>query len=211
MKIGIIGAGNVGRALGAGLGRLGHGIVYGVRDPNAPRHRAAQGDDDAMFASVADAVDFADAVVLATPWEQARAAIEAAGDFEGKPLLDATNPVGPGATLLVGHADSGGEQVARWAKSARVVKIFNTTGFENMRDPAYPTGAAAMFLCGDDDGACELAASLATGLGFDAIRIGALDKARVLEPAALLWINLAIVEGHGRDIALGVLRGGASQ
>ena len=210
MKVGIIGAGNVGRALGAGLSRAGHGVVYGVRDPDAPRHRATQEDDGASCASVQDAVALADAVILATPWPQARAAIEAAGGFGGKPLLDATNPVGPGPSLLIGHNDSGGEQVARWATSARVVKVFNTTGFENMRDPAYPDGAAAMFLCGDDDGACKVAATLATALGFDAIHVGRLDMARVLEPAALLWINLAIVEGHGRDIALGVLREGVA-
>lgn len=204
MKIGIIGAGNVGQALGTGLRRAGHEVIYGVRDPEA---RDVAG-DGAVFASVRDAVTLADAVVLATPWKHAQDALAAAGEFDGKPLLDATNPIGPGPSLVIGLTDSGAEQIARWAPSARVVKVFNTTGVENMRAPAYPTGAAAMFVCGDDDDACATAASLATDLGFDTVRAGKLDMARLLEPVALVWIRLAVVEGHGRDFALGLLRRG---
>jgi len=96
--------------------------------------------------------------------------------------------------------------VARWAPSAKVVKIFNTTGLENMADPRYGNARAAMFLCGDDPQACTLAATLANEIGFEAIRVGGLNKSRILEPAAVLWINLALPLGHGRNIAFGVLQ-----
>ncbi|MCZ7683025.1 MAG: hypothetical protein M5U28_31135 [Sandaracinaceae bacterium] len=73
-------------------------------------------------------------------------------------------------------------------------------------DPRYGELRAAMLVCGDDDEACAVALSFAKDLGFDALRAGKLDRARLLEPLAVLWIQLAMGLGHGRDIAFGLLR-----
>ncbi|MEM7158788.1 MAG: NAD(P)-binding domain-containing protein [Myxococcota bacterium] len=205
MKIAILGAGNVGTTLGRRFVDAGHEVVYAVRNPLAPKSASLAGERTEVLA-VPEAVAAAEVVLLSTPWPATEAALAAAGDFGGKPLLDATNPIGPGLTLTHGHDDSGAEQVQRWARGARVVKVFNSTGRENMADPAYPEGPAAMFLCGDDDDACETARTLCEALGFEPVRVGGLARARVLEPAAMLWIQLAAVLGHGRDIAFGLLR-----
>ncbi len=202
MKISILGAGRVGGTLGAGWHAAGHAVTYGVRDPNDPNHATLSG----QAASVADAVANADLVVLATPWAAAASVLEAAGDFGQRPLIDATNPIGPGMALTHGHDDSGAEQVARWATNARVVKGFNTTGFENMGDPTFPAGASVMFVCGDDAEATQMAYDLATDLGFDAVNLGPLRHARELEPMALIWIRMAMQLGHGRAWAFGRLR-----
>lgn len=204
MKLAILGAGQVGATLGRGLARAGHAITYGVRTPTDPKY-APLLTHGARALGLAAAVAESDAVILATPWDGTQSAITAAGDFADRPLLDATNPIGPGFALTLGHTDSGGEQVQRWARNARVVKVFNTTGLENMADPIYPQGRAVMPLCGDDDPACTTAAALATDLGFDPIRIGGLTHARLLEPAAMLWIMTAIRLGS-RDIAFGLMR-----
>jgi hypothetical protein len=205
MKIGVIGAGNVGGTLGKALAKAGHSIVYGVRDPISPKHAGLKHERSEVTA-VKDAVAKSDAVILATPWGATKDAVESAGDFGGKPLLDATNPLGAGLALTHGHGDSGAEQVQRWAKNAKVVKVFNTTGAENMADPKYGDARVAMWLCGDDDGACTLALGLAKDLGFEALRVGGLERARILEPAARLWIELALVRGQGRNVAFGLLR-----
>lgn len=205
MKIGILGAGKVGTTLGLGLVQAGHEVIYAVRDPLASKYADLAGERTQVLA-VPQAVAAAEAVLLATPWSSTEAALATAGDFGGKPLLDATNPIGPGLTLTHGHDDSGAEQVQRWAPSARVVKVFNSTGRENMADPSYPEGRVAMFLCGDDEDACATASTLCEALGFEAVRVGGLARARVLEPAAMLWIQLATVLGQGRDIAFGLLR-----
>lgn len=205
MKIGILGAGNVGTTLGRGLARAGHELLYAVREPDRAELDALRRDGAAVLA-VRDTVERADLVLLATPWASTEAALASAGDFQGKPLLDATNPIGPGLSLTHGHTDSGAEQVARWAKGAKVVKVFNTTGVENMANPEYPDGRVAMFICGDDARACAIALELCHDLGFEAIRVGGLAMARVLEPAAMLWIQLAIVLGNGRNIGFGLLR-----
>lgn len=204
-KIAIIGAGNVGLTLGHGLAAAGHDVTWAVRDPGALKYdetRAA----GARFDVIRAAVEASEVALLATPWAAAQAAVEAAGDFGGRPLLDATNPIGPGFGLTHGHTDSGAEQVARWAKNAKVVKVFNTTGVENMAQPRYGDARAAMCLCGDDEAARALAAGLAADLGFEPLDAGPLANARLLEPAALLWIDLALRRGQGRGFAFGVLR-----
>jgi predicted dinucleotide-binding enzyme len=207
MKIAIIGAGSVGSTLGKTWAAKGHTIRYGARNPASDKVRAAiTATPGAEAAGIAAAVRWADAVLLATPWAGAQEALAAAGDFAGKPLLDATNPIGPGFALALGHTTSGGEQVQAWAPGAKVVKIFNTTGFENMADPVYAQGRAAMVLAGNDAAAKAVASALATDLGFEPLDLGGLDGARYLEPAAMVWIKLAIVQKLGRHVAFGLMR-----
>lgn len=204
MRIAIIGAGNVGGALGRNWTRRRHTVTYGVRDPSAKAEALAQG--GAQVALPRQAVEWSDVVVLATPWAATREVVEAIGDFGGRPLLDATNPIGPGLTSAAGAGGSGGELVQSWAPTARVVKIFNTTGAENMAAPVYGDQPTTMFYCGDDESACGIAAKLATDLGFDAVSVGPLRNAALLESLALLWINLAKGQGANRGIAFKLLR-----
>jgi predicted dinucleotide-binding enzyme len=82
------------------------------------------------------------------------------------------------------------------------VKCFNTVGFEVMANPKVGGRAATMFLCGDDAAARGVVKGLATSIGFDAIDVGTASKARLIEPAAALWIHLAMVERRGRRLAL---------
>ncbi len=202
MKIAILGAGRVGGTLGTGWAAAGHDITFGVRKPSDPKYAGLVGPATAVGEAVRDA----DVVVLATPWAAARSALEEAGDLGGKPLVDATNPIGPGFSLTHGHDDSGAEQIARWAINAKVVKAFNSTGVENMREPVFPAGPSVMFVCGDDETATETVRGLAKTLGFDAISLGPLRHARELEPYALIWIRMAMQLGHGRDFAFARVR-----
>ncbi len=209
MRIAVIGAGNVGTTLGSGWAVAGHQVAYGVRDTSRAAPHAG-----ATMRSVADAVRESDVVVLATSWAAVPAALEAAGDFGGKPLLDVTNPIdtaargaiGSGFTLTHGHDGSGAEVVASLAKNARVVKAFNCTGLENMQNPRYGENRAVMPVAGDDAGARDLAVKLAADLGFDPVALDSLRHARELEPLAMLWISLAMPWGHGRDIAFGLAK-----
>ena len=193
MRIAVLGAGRVGTTLGGGWAANGHDVVYGVRDPADPRHAGL-----GSAAVPAHAVREADAVVLALPWAAVEDVVRGL-DLSGTVVIDATNPLG-----AAGEA-SGAERIAAWAPGARVVKAFNTTGFENMADPDYPGGKAMMLVAGDDSGAKETALSLAAELGFDAIDAGPLPGARELESLAALWIRLAR-SGHGRGVAFALLR-----
>lgn len=204
MKIAVIGAGHVGSALGAGWVRAGHEVVFGVREPHSEKAAALP----APAALPAEAVVGAEVVLLATPWPATEAVLASLGDLTGKVLLDATNPLNADHTGLThGHTTSGGEQVAAWAPGARVVKIFNTTGAQNMANPsAYTAGSVVLFYCGDDPDAKQIAHTLAAALGLDPIDAGPLSQARLLEPYALLWISLAYRHGLGPGFALHLMR-----
>jgi predicted dinucleotide-binding enzyme len=195
VRIAILGAGRVGRALGAGWAARGHDVVFGVRDPSDPRY-AGLGSVEVPGSAARDA----DLLVLALPWSAVREVL-AEVETDGKIVMDATNPLGSPDP----EGRSGAERVAELAPGAHVVKAFNTVGFETMADTAYPGGTPLMPVAGDDAGAKETVLGLASSLGFEAVDAGPLEAARDLERLAALWIRLAR-GALGRDIAFALLR-----
>src|SRR5206468_9099009 len=95
MKIAIIGAGNVGGTLGARWAKNGHTVTFGVRNPGDEKLKnlLSNAGGTARAATIAEAVKDASVVLLAIPWDGAQGAIEAAGNLNGKILIDATNPL----------------------------------------------------------------------------------------------------------------------
>src|SRR5262249_34090766 len=143
MRIAVIGAGNVGGTLGAGWASRGHQVFFGVRDTADPKleELLARMRGNVHAGGVKEAAASCEVVALTVPWPAAENALRGAGDLGGKILLDCTNPLKPDLSgLTVGYTASGAEQVAAWARGARVVKIFNTTGFSNMANPEYREG-----------------------------------------------------------------------
>lgn len=212
MNIGIIGSGNVGGTLGKAWAGVGHKIKFGVRNPADEKVAALlqQCGGAATAGGVNEAAAFGPVVVLTTPWDGAQSAIESAGNLGGKVLVDCTNPVPLGANLMegltIGHSTSAGEEVARWAKGAKVVKAFNTTGAGNMANPRFSGEKAVMFIAGDDATAKRTVAQLSNELGFETIDAGPLRQARLLEPLAMLWISLAYAQGLGPNFAFKLVR-----
>jgi len=212
MRIGIIGAGNVGASLGKGWARAGHRIVFGVLDPEDDKHaHAAEAAGHAVIASIADAATGADAIVLAVPWDAVPDVISACGDLNGRLLIDVTNPLTVGAggmELAIGFSTSGGEEVARLAPGALVFKTMNQVGFAVMADTqGYPV-RPVMFVAGDDADRKSDVFSLVADLGFEAIDAGPLNRARLLEPYAMLWIDQAINHGAPTNNAFAFMRKG---
>jgi predicted dinucleotide-binding enzyme len=208
MRIGIIGSGNVGGTLGTRWAQAGHKVIFGSRDPSsdAVKQLVARAGGAAGAATLGDAAQASDVLLLSTPWPAAKAVLEGFGDLGGKVLMDATNPLRPRLDgLELANTTSAAEQVAGWVPGAKVVKAFNTIGFNIMANPSFGGDRAVLFYCGDDAGAKQTVKQLAEELGFDAVDSGPLTQARLLEPFALLWISLAF-GGLGRDIAFKLLR-----
>lgn len=205
MQIAILGTGNVGQALGAGWAARGWSVAFGSRDPHSEKAQALQAAGFSVLETAA-AVAAADLVVLATPWAATQAVVQSIADWSGKIIVDATNPLAPGLQLAVGHTTSGAELIAGWAPGARVVKAFNTTGFNNMQNPLYDGQASTLLIAGDDAQAKAAVAQLAEALGFEAVDLGPLATARYLEPLAMIWITLAMRQGYGREIAFKLLQ-----
>lgn len=208
MKLAIIGAGNVGGALGLGWSRTGHSIIYGVRSPADPKYAQLAAQTGADFAIPAEAVRQADAAILATPWDAVSAALAVCGDFAGRLLIDATNPLRFGAAgleLAVGFDTSGGEIVGGLAARAKVVKTMNQIGFAAMAAPKDYAAPPVMFAAGDDMAAKRLGLDLVSELGFDARDAGPLKAARLLEPMAMLWIDQVMAHAAPADAAFAFL------
>jgi predicted dinucleotide-binding enzyme len=206
MLIAVIGAGAVGKALGLTWLKCGHDVRFGVRNPDDAKYIALG--RNRLFESTSG-MPAADVIVIATPWKATEKAILALGDLSGKVIIDVTTPLamGPnGLGLAIGHSTSAGEQVATWAKGASVYKTLNQTGAENMANAAGYPRKPVMVVAGDDLQHKPLIVGLVAELGFEAIDAGPLVNARLLEPLAMLWVELAIKQGQTRDFAFAIER-----
>jgi predicted dinucleotide-binding enzyme len=209
MNIAILGAGNVGSRLGKVWANNGHNVSYGLRNPADPKYQSLAG-PNARLATVREATQSAEYIVLATPWGEGgsatRQTLQDAGQLQGKILIDCTNPLKADLSgLQVGTTTSGGELVASWAPGASVYKAFNTTGADNMSpDTKYPQ-RPVMFVAGDDEGHKPFVMMLVSEIGFDARDVGPLSMARTLEPLALLWIHLAVYQKYGTHFAFSLM------
>lgn len=207
MSISILGAGNVGMALGQAFTAKGETVIFGVPEPGKYRDAVAKLGAAARIGPADAAIAASEIVILAVPYAAAESIARSVPDWNGRILADATNPLASGlAGLTLGTTDSGAEVIARAARNARVVKAFNTTGAENMADSHYAGGVPFMPVCGDDAEARARVIALATLIGFDAVDCGELQAARYLEPFAMTWIHLAIKLGHGRRFAFARLQ-----
>jgi len=197
MSIGIIGAGNVGSALGRAWLGAGEDVLFGIPNPSDPKYGLLPRERLRMPAETARD---AEVLVLATPWPATEMAVKSLGDLSGKILIDCTNPLGmgpDGLELVLGYSISGGERVAAWASGAAVFKTLNQTGAENMEKASSFSVRPVMFVAGDDDAKKPVVLALIEKLGFAAIDAGPLRIARLLEAYGMLWIDQALYRGRG--------------
>ncbi len=203
-RIAVLGAGNVGGALGRIWLGKGHKITFGVPDPQKTKRQIVAG---AQVARNQEAAAEADIVVLSVPWPAAQDAIRNAGHLDDKILIDCTNPLASDLSgLVLGTTTSAGEMVASFAPSSRVVKAFNTIGAGNYGNAQFGTERADGFYCGDHQDAKNLAKQLIAEVGLNPVDVGPLKNARLLEPLAMLWIDLAVNQQQGANHAFKLLR-----
>jgi len=207
MRIGIIGTGSMGRSMGRFLARGGHEIFFGAGDVARAREAAAQQPPAAGGGSYREAFDYGETLVLTTSWRRTEAAVRAIGDFGGKVLVDCTNPEGADG-LVIGHTTSGAEQIAEWAKHARIVKAFNHVyGDLLARGALGDSEAPTLFYCGDDVDAKAVVAGLIEDGGYHGVDAGPLKTARYLEPLSMLMVSLAREQATpGGNLALRLLK-----
>lgn len=199
MRIGVLGSGRVGGTLGTAWAKRGHTVTFATRDPNSDKARALiRNAPNAHLAGLQDTVDASDLLVIALPWNVLPEVLSGLTRLEGKILLDATNRFGPAT-------QSAGEDLAALVPGARVVKAFNTIGFDHMDSPSFPE-QPSMLVAGDDALTKQHVMQLAAELGFEAVDAGPLSNAGTLEALASAWVGLSRV--IGRDFAFRIVRKG---
>jgi hypothetical protein len=208
MRIAVIGSGSVGTGLAKSWSALGHSVVIGSRSPESERlvGLVAEIGNGVTAAALAESVEGADVIVLAIPWSAAEVSIAALGDLSRRIIIDATNPFVKGLNLGIGHTDSGGEQVAKWAPGAKVVKALNIVDARLLDGKKLDDREITIPIASDDAEAKKVASDLITELGFDVVDAGKLEMSRLLEPLTLLMIKLSMKKSLGNEIGFRVLR-----
>lgn len=196
MKIGILGAGNVGGALGRGWAKAGHQVMFSSRTPDSDKMQSllAQAGNKAQAGTIAETLAFGDVIVIAIPWGGALESVLAdISDWSGKIVMDTTNRFESSA--------SAGKEIAE-KTGVPTVKAFNTIGFNHMEKPIYQD--TSMFVAGDEHAKVTIQ-PLVADLGFVMIDAGGVDNMPLLESLAQLWVYLAY-NVYGRDIAIQLLQ-----
>lgn len=187
MRIGILGAGNIGGTLARLLTAAGHDVVIGTsRGPEALADLVAEIGERATAATAAGAAEAGEVVIVAVPFRRVRDL--PADRMAGKIVVDATNYY-PGPETRFPELDDGSmsssELVATALPGARLVKAVNTIWYQHLREhPSAPgtPGRRAIPIAGDDAEAKRVVAGLLDDIGFDSVDVGSLADGRRIQP-----------------------------
>ena len=213
MKIGILGSGDVGQSLGEGFAGKGHDVKIGSRTPDKAELKEwiKKTKGKVSTGTFAEAARHGELLLLCTLGQAAEAVVHTAGEgnFEGKVLIDVTNPLdfskGMPPGLFLGTTDSLGERIQKKLPKAKVVKCFNIVNHRTMINPKMKEGLPDMIICGDDDAAKRKVAGLLKDFGWgEPIDVGGIESARWTEALVPLWVRVA--SKFGWSVAFRVLR-----
>lgn len=196
MKIGIIGSGDVGKALAVGFSETGHDVMIGSRSLEKLDEWRHKNNPSLQVGSFKQAGEHGELLVLAVGWPYVQSAIDMVGDkvFGDKILIDVTNPLdfsgGFPPKLAVSGNDSGGETIQRLLPNSKVVKAWNIVGNASMYEPKFKEGEPTMWICGNDDEAKSTITQILDDFGWtDVIDLGDISGSRLLEPLCILWVQ----------------------
>lgn len=204
MKIGIIGTGNVGSTLAERLVASGHKVVLGVRDVNNFKGKDLLNGNEAITAKpIRDVVSESEVIIIAATPASVKSIAESMGNVSNKVIIDVMNSVFEKPEPYSNTT----EALLALTNCKDIVKCFNTTGFENMADTIYGGIKIDMFMAGDSEKGKEVARKLSIDIGYEkCYDFGGNDKFQLIEQFAMCWINLAIMQGNGRNIAFKILK-----
>ncbi len=202
MKIAIIGTGNIGGALATSWAKTGHDIILCVRDLQNFKGQDLLQNPNTKASNFTDGIAEADVILIATPIAAMVSIAKNLGDVHDKVIIDATNAV----FMKPEGFNNDVEALLELSNATKVVKCFNSTGFESMKNPSYGNTAIDMFMAGNDAAAKSVVEKLAHDAGFGrCIDFGGNEKVPLLEQFALAWINLAMMQKRGRNFAFHIV------
>ncbi len=194
MKVGVVGSGDVAKALAAGFLKHGHEVKMGTRSESKLADWAKQ-NPKASVGTFADAARFGELLVLAVKGTVAADALRAAepANFAGKVVMDACNPIADVPPVngvlkfFTSLDDSLMERLQREFPAARFVKAFNSVGNSLMINPNLRGGKPTMFICGNDEAAKQTVRGIVDQFGWETADMGKVEAARAIEPLCMLW------------------------
>jgi len=201
MKIGVIGAGNIGGTIGKKWAAAGHEVVFGVRDVNAPKVKGLLDSvtGQATAVSVNETIDGCDILLFSVPSSAMENTVTSYGpSMAGKIIIDATNKIGQ---PVMNSLDS----LRKHAAGAKLYRAFNNLGWENFENPQFGDETADLFYCGDSGEAQQVVDGLIAAVGVRPVYVGGVDRAPVIDALTSLWFALAVYGGRDRHLAFKML------
>lgn len=198
MKIAFIGIGNVGFAIANNLQNKNFECVIAHNDENSSSVKAALIKNPKLkLMSIQEAINYCDVVISSIPFSANETVLKGL-KFDGKTLIDCTNPIGAGLVHGLNSQRSGAEFVQELAPDANVVKAFNTYGYENFADASFPEYNAkpAMPIAGNNEKAKLETKQIVEAIGYEAVDTGNLQMSLHLEHLTLLWVKMVRLGGH---------------
>ncbi len=206
MKIGILGSGAVGKALGNGFAELGHEVILGTRDPKSVKvtdwvTKTGKGVRAGTFE---EAAKFGEIVVLCCLYRAVDDVVKLAGvsNLKGKIVIDTTNPIAdePPVNGVLRYVTTGresaGEIIQNKLPDSFVVKAFNSVGSPLMFRPKFEEGTPTMFICGNDADSKKKVEALLTDFGWDTLDCGSIEASNALEGLCIIWCARGFLEGQ---------------
>jgi len=189
MKIGIIGSGHVGSALGGAWARAGHEVMFSSRHLDNDRKLAAELGANARAGTPQEAAAFGQVLLFAVPYSAFPELVKSLGtSFKGKVVINASNPFPQRDGEIANQARDKGAGLfdAQLLAGARVVRAFNAVGAAHMASAHEDPGKIGMPIAGDDRKAIEVASRLVREAGFEPVVVGGLDMGKYLMPGTPL-------------------------
>ncbi len=189
VKIGVIGSGSVGSALGRVWANAGHQVMFSSRNLDHDKQLAAAIGANAHAGSPAEAAAFGEVLLFAVPYGALPDLGKALGGaLKGKVVIDACNPFPQrdGEVANRAREKGAGYVSAELLPGARIVRAFNAIGAARMGEVHEEPGRVGMPIAGDDKAAVEVASRLIREIGFEPVLVGGLDKGKYLVPGTPL-------------------------
>ena len=201
MKIGVIGAGNIGGTLGGKWASQDHEVFFGVRDPQKESlvEKIGGMTGAVQVGHSAEAIVFADVVVFAVPGASVGPVVDQNLDnLRGKTIIDASNNMRGESRHALGY-------LRDQLPTASLYRAFNSLGWENLANPDFEGTPADLFYCGDE-AAKSTVEQLISDIGLEPVYLGGTDRVDLVEGMTDMWFNLALKQRMGRRLAFKLLR-----
>jgi hypothetical protein len=189
VKIGMIGSGNVGSALGRVWAKAGHEVMFSSRHLDQDKALAAEVGSNARAGTPREAAAFGEVLVFAVPYGALPELGKTLADsIKGKVVIDTCNPFPNRDGEIANRARAAGAGVfsAQLLPGARIVRAFNAVGAARMGTAHEDAQRSGMPIAGDDKEAIEVASRLIREIGYEPVLVGGLDMGKYLMPGTPL-------------------------
>ncbi len=178
LRIGIIGSGRVGSALGTSWARAGHTVMFSSLDLEHDKKLAAGIGANARAGTPREAAAFGEILLISVPYGALPQLGKDLGALlKGKMVIDTCNPFPNRDGEIANWAREKGAGVAsaELLPGARIVRAFNAVGAARMAEAAQRQGPrSGMPMAGDDAAAISVATRLVRDAGFEPVLVGTL-------------------------------------